>query len=121
MILGSGFLVLGGGGGVRRIAERTAPSSNADATGPSEANHTSSSDSSRARMARATSAAMRCAFSAAFRDMGPVGESSSLGWSALTGLAKVQLVDGNKGAKATNKPLELPIKNFYLTDVISRR
>lgn len=41
--------------------------------------------------------------------------------SALTALSKVQLVDGNKGAKATNQPLVLPIKNFYMTDVISRR
>lgn len=41
--------------------------------------------------------------------------------SALAGLSKVQLVDTNKGAKATNQPLELPIKNFYMTDVISRR
>ncbi len=39
----------------------------------------------------------------------------------LTGLAKVQLVDGNKGSKATGQKLELPIKDFYQTDVISRR
>lgn len=41
--------------------------------------------------------------------------------TALAALSKVQLVDGNKGAKATGAPLELPIKNFYFTDVISRR
>jgi NADH dehydrogenase (ubiquinone) Fe-S protein 1 len=41
--------------------------------------------------------------------------------SALTSLAKVQLVDQNKGAKAGGQPLENPIKNFYMTDVISRR
>ena len=41
--------------------------------------------------------------------------------SALTNLAKVQLVDQNKGAKAGGQPLENPIKNFYMTDVISRR
>jgi NADH dehydrogenase (ubiquinone) Fe-S protein 1 len=39
----------------------------------------------------------------------------------LTGLSKVQLVDANKGAKATGQKLELPIKDFYQTDVISRR
>jgi NADH dehydrogenase (ubiquinone) Fe-S protein 1 len=41
--------------------------------------------------------------------------------SALAGLSKVQLVDAHKGAKATGKPLELPVKDFYMTDVISRR
>lgn len=41
--------------------------------------------------------------------------------SALTSLAKVQLVDQNKGAKAGGQALENPIKNFYMTDVISRR
>lgn len=41
--------------------------------------------------------------------------------SALTSLAKVQLVDQNKGAKVGGQPLENPIKNFYMTDVISRR
>lgn len=41
--------------------------------------------------------------------------------SALTSLAKVQLVDQNKGAKASGQALENPIKNFYMTDVISRR
>ncbi|RVX67325.1 NADH-ubiquinone oxidoreductase 78 kDa subunit, mitochondrial [Exophiala mesophila] len=40
--------------------------------------------------------------------------------TALSSLSKVQLVDGNKGAKSTRAPLELPIKNFYMTDVISR-
>ncbi|OAG34004.1 NADH-ubiquinone oxidoreductase 78 kDa subunit, mitochondrial [Fonsecaea monophora] len=38
----------------------------------------------------------------------------------LTGLSKVQLVDANKGSKATGQKLELPIKDFYQTDVISR-
>ena len=41
--------------------------------------------------------------------------------SSLTALSKVQLVDHNKGAKSTGSPLENPIKNFYFTDVISRR
>lgn len=41
--------------------------------------------------------------------------------SALTSLAKVQLVDQNKGAKSGGQALENPIKNFYMTDVISRR
>lgn len=41
--------------------------------------------------------------------------------SALSSLSKVQLVDGNKGAKSSGAPLELPVKNFYMTDVISRR
>jgi NADH dehydrogenase (ubiquinone) Fe-S protein 1 len=33
----------------------------------------------------------------------------------------VQLVDQNKGSKATNEPLKKVIDNFYFTDVISRR
>jgi NADH dehydrogenase (ubiquinone) Fe-S protein 1 len=41
--------------------------------------------------------------------------------SGLTALSRVQLVDQNKGAKPSGKPLENPIKNFYFTDVISRR
>lgn len=41
--------------------------------------------------------------------------------TALGALSKVQLVDGNKGAKVAGGELELPIKNFYFTDVISRR
>lgn len=41
--------------------------------------------------------------------------------SALGALSKVQLVDANKGAKASGEALGLPIKNFYFTDVISRR
>ena len=36
-------------------------------------------------------------------------------------LSRVQLVDANRGAKTTGATLELPIKNFYMTDVISRR
>ncbi|KUI62371.1 hypothetical protein VP1G_09504 [Cytospora mali] len=39
---------------------------------------------------------------------------------ALQQLSKVQLVEQNKGAKATGAPLKLPIENFYFTDVISR-
>lgn len=40
---------------------------------------------------------------------------------SLQQLSKVQLVDQNKGAKASGTPLKLPIENFYFTDVISRR
>ena len=36
-------------------------------------------------------------------------------------LQKVQLVDQNKGAKASGEPFRLPIEDFYLTDAISRR
>ena len=39
----------------------------------------------------------------------------------VSALAKVQLVDQNKGGKASNEPLRNPIENFFLTDVISRR
>ncbi|KAH7321177.1 hypothetical protein B0I35DRAFT_477689 [Stachybotrys elegans] len=35
-------------------------------------------------------------------------------------LGKVQLVDQNKGAKASTEPLKKVIENFYFTDVISR-
>lgn len=41
--------------------------------------------------------------------------------SSLSVLSKVQLVDQNKGSSISGKPLENPIKNFYFTDVISRR
>ena len=41
--------------------------------------------------------------------------------SGLTALAKVQLVDQNKGTKASGEKLKNPIANFYFTDVISRR
>ena len=41
--------------------------------------------------------------------------------SSLGSLSKVQLVDQNKGAKATGTPLKKPIENFFFTDVISRR
>ena len=41
--------------------------------------------------------------------------------TALSGLSKVQLVDQNKGSKASGQPLSTVIKDFYLTDVISRR
>lgn len=41
--------------------------------------------------------------------------------TGLPKLQKVQLVDQNKGAKATNEPLSRPIEDFYMTDVISRR
>jgi NADH dehydrogenase (ubiquinone) Fe-S protein 1 len=40
---------------------------------------------------------------------------------SLKQLSKVQLVDQNKGSKATNEPLKKVIDNFYFTDVISRR
>ncbi|KAK0122358.1 NADH dehydrogenase (ubiquinone) 78K chain precursor, 5-prime end [Cadophora gregata] len=39
---------------------------------------------------------------------------------ALKQLSKVQLVDQNKGSKATGAPLKKVIDNFYFTDVISR-
>ncbi|KAF3069594.1 NADH-ubiquinone oxidoreductase 78 kDa subunit [Trichoderma lentiforme] len=39
---------------------------------------------------------------------------------ALKELSKVQLVEQNKGAKASNQPLKKVIENFYFTDVISR-
>jgi NADH dehydrogenase (ubiquinone) Fe-S protein 1 len=41
--------------------------------------------------------------------------------SGLTSLSKVQLVDQNKGAKASGEKLKKPIANFYFTDPISRR
>ena len=41
--------------------------------------------------------------------------------SGLTSLSKVQLVDQNKGAKASGEKLKKPIANFFFTDVISRR
>jgi NADH dehydrogenase (ubiquinone) Fe-S protein 1 len=41
--------------------------------------------------------------------------------STLTSLTKVQLVDQNKGAKASGETLKKPIANFFFTDVISRR
>jgi NADH dehydrogenase (ubiquinone) Fe-S protein 1 len=41
--------------------------------------------------------------------------------SALSSLSKVQLVDAHRGAKAANEPLKNPIKDFYQTDIISRR
>lgn len=40
---------------------------------------------------------------------------------ALPRLSKVQLVDQNKGVKATGAPLTKAIDNFYFTDAISRR
>jgi len=39
---------------------------------------------------------------------------------SLPGLSKVQLVDNNKGAKASGAPLKKPIADFFFTDVISR-
>lgn len=39
---------------------------------------------------------------------------------SLNSLGKVQLVDQNKGSKITGAPLTNPIKDFYMTDVISR-
>ena len=41
--------------------------------------------------------------------------------TALHNLSKIQLVDQNKGSKATGEPLKAPIANFFFTDVISRR
>ena len=41
--------------------------------------------------------------------------------SSLGALSKVQLVDQNKGSKPTGSPLGHAIKDFYFTDVISRR
>jgi NADH dehydrogenase (ubiquinone) Fe-S protein 1 len=41
--------------------------------------------------------------------------------SSLDSLSKVQLMDQNKGVKATGAPLKKPIENFFFTDVISRR
>ncbi|KAF2085769.1 NADH-quinone oxidoreductase [Saccharata proteae CBS 121410] len=40
--------------------------------------------------------------------------------TGVPGLSKVQLVDQNKGAKATNEPLGRVIENFFFTDSISR-
>ncbi|KAM5441611.1 ndufs1 NADH-ubiquinone oxidoreductase subunit [Microsporum ferrugineum] len=40
--------------------------------------------------------------------------------SSLATLSKAQLVDQNRGSKATGAPLKKPIENFYFTDVISR-
>lgn len=40
---------------------------------------------------------------------------------SLEKLSKVQLVDQNKGSKASGEPLKKVIENFYFTDVISRR
>lgn len=41
--------------------------------------------------------------------------------TGLSALSKVQLIDQNKGAKATGEPLKRVIDDFYFTDVISRR
>ena len=40
--------------------------------------------------------------------------------TATAQLQKVQLVDQNKGSKATGEPFRLPIEDFYMTDSISR-
>jgi len=40
--------------------------------------------------------------------------------TSVAALSKVQLVDQNKGAKASGEPLKKIIENFYFTDVISR-
>ena len=45
----------------------------------------------------------------------------SLEPQSLNALGKVQLVDQNKGSKITGSLLANPIKDFYMTDVISRR
>ena len=41
--------------------------------------------------------------------------------TGIPALQKVQLVDQNKGAKASGAPFERVIKDFYFTDAISRR
>lgn len=41
--------------------------------------------------------------------------------TSLAALSKVQLVDQNRGSKPSNQPLQKPIKDFFFTDVISRR
>ena len=41
--------------------------------------------------------------------------------SSMGALSKVQLVDQNRGSKASGEPLRNPVKNFFFTDVISRR
>ena len=41
--------------------------------------------------------------------------------ASLQQLSKVQLVDQNKGSKASGEPLKKVIDDFYFTDVISRR
>ena len=70
------------------MAARTAASSSADATGPSDANHTSSIDSSRARIARATSPATRGAFSSpCASESASSSPDRSRGCSAFTGSA----------------------------------
>ncbi|MCJ1294088.1 NADH dehydrogenase (ubiquinone) 78K chain precursor, 5-prime end [Xylographa carneopallida] len=40
--------------------------------------------------------------------------------SSMGALSKVQLVDQNRGSKASGEPLRNPVKNFFFTDVISR-
>jgi NADH dehydrogenase (ubiquinone) Fe-S protein 1 len=40
--------------------------------------------------------------------------------AGLPALSKVQLVDQNKGSKASGEPLKKPIENFFFTDSISR-
>jgi NADH dehydrogenase (ubiquinone) Fe-S protein 1 len=39
----------------------------------------------------------------------------------VAGLGRVQLVEANKGAKATSEPFRKVVEDFYFTDVISRR
>lgn len=41
--------------------------------------------------------------------------------TALPALSKVQLVDQNKGSKASGEPFRKVVENFYFTDSISRR
>lgn len=41
--------------------------------------------------------------------------------TALPALSKVQLVDQNKGTKASGEPFRKVVENFYFTDAISRR
>ena len=40
--------------------------------------------------------------------------------AGLPALSKVQLVDQNKGSKASGEPFKIPIENFFFTDSISR-
>jgi NADH dehydrogenase (ubiquinone) Fe-S protein 1 len=41
--------------------------------------------------------------------------------TSMPALSRTQLVDQNKGSRATGAPLKKVIENFYFTDVISRR
>ena len=90
MSFGSSFFAWGGGGGVLRIAALTASSRSAEVTGPFDVNHTSSIDSARERIARATSPATRGAFSRALRESDSAALCSLAGCSAFTGSARAR-------------------------------